>query len=102
MLTELRNRGPRDILICCRDGDVDALRDQAQVLRARLEEIARKFTDDPAMSVTMVRTMTQRLADNGHGTGRGVEPRTWRCACFLSVPGLLQGEQLGADFLEPD
>jgi hypothetical protein len=40
--------------------DVDALRDQAQVLRARLEEIAREFTDDPAMPVTMVRTMTER------------------------------------------
>jgi hypothetical protein len=30
------------------------------VLRARLEEIAREFTDDPAMPVTMVRTMTER------------------------------------------
>jgi hypothetical protein len=77
MLTELRNRGPRDILICCCDGlsglleaittafpsprpDVDAMRDHAQVLRARLEEIAREFTDDPAMPVTMVRTMTER------------------------------------------
>jgi hypothetical protein len=41
--------------------EVDALRDQAQVLRARLEEIAREFADDPAMPVTMARTMTERV-----------------------------------------
>jgi hypothetical protein len=49
-----------DVLIDHDRPDVDALRDQAQVLRARLEEIAREFTDDPAMPVTMVRTMTER------------------------------------------
>ena len=47
-----------DVLIDHDRPDVDALRDQ--VLRARLEEIAREFTDDPAMPVTMVRTMTER------------------------------------------
>jgi hypothetical protein len=49
-----------DVLIDHDRPDVDALRDQAQVLRARLEEIAREFTDHPAMLVTMVRPMTER------------------------------------------
>jgi hypothetical protein len=50
-----------DVLIDHDRPDVDALRDQAQVLRARLEDIAREFADDPAIPVTMVRTMTERV-----------------------------------------
>lgn len=50
-----------DVLIDHDWSDVDALRDQAQVLRAWLEEIAREFADDAAMPVTMVRAMTERV-----------------------------------------
>jgi site-specific DNA recombinase len=41
-----------DLLIDHFRPDVDALRNQAQVLRARLAEIAREFADDPTMPVT--------------------------------------------------
>jgi site-specific DNA recombinase len=50
-----------DLLIDHHRPDVDALRSQAQVLRARLEEIAREFADDATMPVAMVRTMTERI-----------------------------------------
>ncbi len=50
-----------DLLIDHSRPDVDALRNQAQVLRERLAEIAREFADDPSMPVTMVRTMTERV-----------------------------------------
>ncbi|MGH3785677.1 MAG: hypothetical protein ACRDRG_03815 [Pseudonocardiaceae bacterium] len=58
-----------DLLIDHDRPDVDALRDQAQVLRARLEETGREFADDPAMPITMVRTMTER----GHATLGDIE-----------------------------
>jgi site-specific DNA recombinase len=50
-----------DLLVDHDRPDADALRNQAQVLRARLEEIAREFADDPTMPASMVRTMTGQV-----------------------------------------
>lgn len=50
-----------DLLIDHDRPDIDALRSEAQVLRARLEEIACEFADDPTMPAAMVRTMTERV-----------------------------------------
>jgi len=41
--------------------DVDALRAEARVLRAKLDEIAREFADDRTVTVRQVRTMTERV-----------------------------------------
>jgi hypothetical protein len=89
-----------DVLIAPRSARRGHIRDQAQVLRARLEEIAREFADDPAILVTMVPTMTERVqAKPGDIEAQLADARRGRCPRLSRRRAGRRAAEFGAEHL---